>query len=178
MLQPIDELFDQRVDAGAAGIEPDVRLFVCRAALIIQGFEPGAIGRERPAAVGRDPADQPIQGNVEPDRHPVAVDGGPILTIREGATAGCHDDMPRERLFGQNLPLRRPEVGLAVLRENLADGHVLPLFDQLVDVDRLPVEPFGERARLGSLAGGHEANQVHLVSLHDTSRSSVRKKSG
>ena len=59
MLQPIDELFDQRVDAGAAGIEPDVRLFVSRAALIIQAFEPGAIGRERPPAVCRDPADTP-----------------------------------------------------------------------------------------------------------------------
>ena len=54
MLQPIDELFDQRVDAGAAGIEPDVRLFVCRAALIIQAFEPGAIGRHRTASIGRD----------------------------------------------------------------------------------------------------------------------------
>ena len=31
MLQPVDELLDERVDAGAPGVEPDVRLLVSRA---------------------------------------------------------------------------------------------------------------------------------------------------
>ena len=44
MFQPIDELFNQRIDAGAPGIQPDMRLLVCRATLMIQAFEPGAIG--------------------------------------------------------------------------------------------------------------------------------------
>ena len=72
MFQPIDELFDQRVDAGAPGVEPDVRLLVRRAPLMIQAFEPGAIGGERTPAVGRHAGDQPVERHVEPDRHAVA----------------------------------------------------------------------------------------------------------
>ena len=55
------------LDAGAAGLQPVVRLLVCRAPLIIQAFEPGAIGGQRAAAVGRDPVDPALQRHVEPD---------------------------------------------------------------------------------------------------------------
>ena len=60
MFQPIDELFNQRVDAGASSIQPDMRLLVCRATLIIQAFEPRAIGGQRTASIGGDPVDQAL----------------------------------------------------------------------------------------------------------------------
>ena len=44
MFQPIDELFNQRVDAGAPGIQPDVGLLVSRATLMIQAFERPSAG--------------------------------------------------------------------------------------------------------------------------------------
>ena len=65
MFQPIDELLDQRVDAGAAGIQPDVRLFVGGTPLIIQAFEPGAIGSQRTPSIGRDPVDQAVERHVK-----------------------------------------------------------------------------------------------------------------
>ena len=55
---------------------------------------------------------------------------------------------------------------------------MLALLDELVDVDRAPVEPLRQRARNGRLAGGHETDQIHFVGFHATSRSSVSKKAG
>ena len=81
-------------------------------------------------------------------------------------------------LLGEHGAFERPKVRLAVPREDVGDGHVLALLDQLVDVDGRPVEPPGERPREGRLAGGHETDQVNLVGLHATSRSSVSKKPG
>jgi len=121
VLQPIDELFDQRVDAGAAGVEPDVRLFVCRAALMIQAFEAGAIGRKRPAPVGGHSFHQPIQRHVEPHRHAVAVDRRAVLNVGEGAAASRHHEVPRASLLDQNLAFDRPEITFAVTGENVAD---------------------------------------------------------
>src|SRR5207248_11746207 len=60
-----------------------VRLLVCRATLIIQAFEPGAIGGERPPAVGRHPVDQPLQRHIQPHRHAVRVDRGAVLPVHE-----------------------------------------------------------------------------------------------
>ena len=49
--------------------------------------------------------------------------------------------MPPGKLVEQRLPLERAKVDFAVLREDL--GNVLPgsLFDDLVYVDRFPIEP-------------------------------------
>ena len=54
-VQPVDELFDERVDDGAAGVDAPVRLFVRRAPGGVQPLELGAIGGQRPPAVGRHP---------------------------------------------------------------------------------------------------------------------------
>ena len=72
----------------------------------------------------------------------------------------------------------RTEVRLAGPREDLGDRHVLACLDELVDVHRRPIEPFGERPRQRRLARGHETDQIDLFRSHATSRSRVSKKSG
>jgi hypothetical protein len=49
-------LFDQGVDAGPAGIQTQMSLFVKALPLMIQAFEGGAIGGHGPTAVGGEAA--------------------------------------------------------------------------------------------------------------------------
>src|SRR5438045_2270494 len=110
MLQPIDELLDERVDAGTAGIEPEMRLLVGRAPLMIQAFESRSIGGERPAAIGRHAANQPVERYVEPDRDAVGVDRRAVLHVGERAAAGRDDDVAGANLVEQNLSFDVTEV--------------------------------------------------------------------
>jgi len=62
--------------------------------------------------------------------------------------------------------------------KNLGDRLTLAPLDQLVDVRRLPIEPLRQRPRHRRFAGGHEADQIDLVCLHEARRSSVSKNMG
>ena len=68
-------------------------------------------------------------------------------------------------------------VGVQLAARPWDDALVLALLDQVVDVERPPVEPAREDTRQRGLAGGHEADEVDLVG-HAVSRSRVAKKSG
>ena len=58
-----------------------------------------------------------------------------LAGIDERAAAGRDDEVPGLELVGEHGAFERPEVRLAVAREDVGDGHVLALLDQLVDVD-------------------------------------------
>ena len=131
---------------------------------MIQAFELGAIGGERPPAVGRHPRDQPSSGDVEPDRHAVGVDRGAVLRHRR--TCRRRSRRPRAAAAAARAAPARStarKYGSPWLREDVGDRLALALLDQLVDVHGSPAEPPGQRARDGGLAGGHEADQIHLV---------------
>src|ERR1044071_5072718 len=117
----IEKLFDQGVDAVAAGVEADVRLFVGDAAHLIQAFERRAIGGERAAAVGGHAIDEAVEGHVEPDRYAVLIDRRAVLQVGERAAAGRDDDVAASELLGDDLALDGPEVGLAFTREDVGD---------------------------------------------------------
>ena len=177
MFQPIDELFDQRVDAGATGIKPDVRLFVGCTTLIIQAFEPGAIRSQRTASIGRDPVDQPVQGHVQPNGHPVRVDRRPVLAVDKGPSAGGDHQVTPRNLVHQRLALDCTEISFALAGKDVGDGLTLPLLNDLVDVHELPTQSAGQGPGDGRLSGGHEPDQVNLV-FHPTNRPNVSKNPG
>ena len=119
MLEPIDQLFDQRVDAGAPGVQPEVRVLVGRAAEMEQALERRAIGGQRAPTVGRQTRDHAIEGNIEPHRNPIAVHRGAVLRIDERAAARRDDKVPGAYLLQQYRPLGGAEVRLAMLRKNV-----------------------------------------------------------
>ncbi len=104
--EPIHQLLDERIDARAAGVEPDVRERVRGTARVVQPLELGAVGGEGAPAVDRQAVDDAIERRVEPHRHAVAIDGGAVLRVDERAAAGGDDQVPRlelrdeDRAFG------------------------------------------------------------------------------
>src|SRR4051812_8254563 len=91
MLEPIHQLLDERVDAGATGVEPEVRVFVGRAPDVEQPLELRAVRGQRAPAVARQTGDHAVEGDIEPYRDAVAVHRGAVLWIDERAAA-CRDD--------------------------------------------------------------------------------------
>ena len=68
---------------------------------------------------------------------------------------------------------------LAVLREDIGDGHVLALFDQIVDIDVLPSRDACASARASVvLPAAMKPTRYTLSPSRDVSRSSVSKKPG
>src|SRR5437879_1093021 len=110
VFEPIDQLFDQRVDAGAPGVEPEVRVLVGCAAEMEQALERRAIGGQRAPTVGRQTRDHAIEGNIEPHRDAIAVHRGAVLRIDERAAACRHDKVPRAYLLQQYRALGGAEV--------------------------------------------------------------------
>jgi hypothetical protein len=166
VFKPVEKLLDQRIDAGPARVETEMRLFVGGAPLVIQALESGAVGGQRPAPVRRDARHEPIQRHIKPDRHAVPVDSGAVLSVRE-CSASCRDhQMPRRQMIRQNGPFDGAEIRLSMAGEDLGDRQPLPLLDELIDVDVPPVEPPCERARQRRLPGSHESDEIDLVGLH------------
>jgi len=112
--EPIDQLLDQRVDAGAARIQPDVRAFVRRAPQVIQPLEFRAILRRR--SEGAQPAAKLMRfGALEIDRdaRTVTVGGKPcdltsyqfdlLIALAERAGRVLTRDQIMEAVRGREL---------------------------------------------------------------------------
>src|SRR5579864_8561875 len=146
---------------------------------MIQAFEPGAIRGEGPPAIGRDPINQPLEGHVQPHRGAVPVDRCTVLHVGKRAAAGGHDHVRPAKLLGEDGALDRPEIRFAAARKDVCNRRVLTLFDELVDVRRLPAKASGKRLGHRCLAGGHEPDKIKLLGFHETiSRPRVSKKPG
>ena len=148
---------------GRVGVDAQVRVRVARLPHREQPLHLRAIGGERPAAVGRQPRDHRRQRHVEPHRHAVELDRLLVLGIHERAAAGGDHGVAQRQQQAQDLALGRPEVRLAVAREDVGHGGSLARLDQLVDVLGAPAEAFRQHPGDGGLAGGHEPDQVDLV---------------
>jgi len=177
-LQPVRELFDDRRDSGMGGVHAIAGLRVRSAAREVQTLEFGPIGSQRPPAVGRHTVDQSINRHIQPDRHPIAIDDRTVLWIHKCAASGGDHEVPGGHLFHQHLALDGAEVGFAMLGKNGRDRLVLVPLDELIHINRAPVETPRERARDGTLASAHESNKIDLVGLHATNRCSVSKNPG
>jgi hypothetical protein len=177
-LEPIDQLVHERLDGRATSVEVQMRLFVRRASCVKQALEVGAIGRERAAAVLGYTRNNQLERHIEPHRSAVGLDDGAILRIHERPAAGRDDGMAQRHLVREYGPFYTAEVRLAVPLKNLSDGEMLALLDLFVDIDEAPVEPLRESPPNARFAGSHEADEVHLVRPHATSRPSVSKNPG
>src|SRR6185295_18512014 len=165
-LEPVNQLIDQRLDAGAPRLEAEVGLLVRRTSGVEEPLEVGAIARERTPAVLRNTRNHPLERRIQPDRGAVAFDDCTVLWVHERPAAGCDDRVPERNLVREHGAFDTAKVWLTVLREDVRDWQALALLDQLVDVGEPPVEPLRQRASDAALAGAHEADQVHLVCLH------------
>ena len=175
-------MFDQRIDERrqrrrAGRLEAQCACSYA-ARRVIQAFERRAIGRQRPAAVGRHPGDQPLQRHVEPDRDPVAVDHRPVLRIDERAAAGRDHEVTRAELLQRARRVRRArKYGSPCLREDLGDRHRAPAVRSARRCRPPASRAACQRARHRRLARGHEADEIHLVRFHARrAGSSVSKK--
>ena len=90
MFEPIDQLFDERVDAGAPGVDPEVRELVGRAPEVEQALELRSVDGQRAPAVRRQTRDDAIEGDIEPHRDAIALHDGAILRIDERSATGRH----------------------------------------------------------------------------------------
>ena len=178
-LQPVDQLLDERVDAGAAGVEAQVRVLVRRRA----GAWYRRSSSARSAASGRRPS-AGIRAITRSSGASSQTDTPSwLMAARFGGSTNVPPPVATTtwrvgQLVGEHGPFGGAEVRLAVPREDLGDRQALALLDQLVDVHGLPVEAPRQRAADARLAGRHETDQIHLVGLHATSRPSVSKKPG
>src|SRR5688500_18399977 len=130
---------------------------------MVKPLELDAVGRKWTPAVGWHAGHNALKGYIQPDRYAVAVDCGAVLRIHESATARRDHDVAQRDLFEQDRALQRPEIRLPPLREDVGDRRTLTLFNERVDVGRLPSQPSRKRARHGRFPGSHEADEINLV---------------
>ena len=107
----------------------------------------GAVGGQRPPAVGRDPGDQQVERHVQPDRHAVQ-----FIAARFSASMNVPPPVATTAWRSGSSSFRisrstRAEVRLSLPREDVGDRPPLARFDQLVDVLGPPAETGGDSAR-------------------------------
>ena len=91
-------------------------LFVRRAPLMIQAFEPRAISCQRTPPIGWYPVDQPFERYIEPNRDAVVLNRCTVLRIDERAAARGDDDVAQGQQDLNNLALDGSKIGLAGAR--------------------------------------------------------------
>src|SRR5919109_886643 len=84
-----------------------------------------------------------------------------------GARAREHDALELREL-GERLCLACAEAGFALDLEDHRDLHAAARLNLVIGVDEAQLEPPGERAPDGGLAGAHQADQVEIGALHDS----------
>ena len=122
-------------------------------------------GGERTAAIAGNARDQLFEGDVEPHRHAVHVDGGPVFRVHERAAAGGDDDVAKGEQQAQDVAFGGSKIGLAVLREDIGDRATLARLDQFVDVLGPPLQSCREGSCDGTFPSRHEAHQIDFVHL-------------
>ena len=104
-------------------------------------------------------APQHIEIGLEPDRQGRPADRRTRLLVDEGAAAGGDDARTLAEQARHDPALAGAEIGLAVLLEDLRDGHAGRPFDLRVGIDELEAETAREASPRRGLAAAHKTDE-------------------
>ena len=119
----------------------------------IVGLQQWAVGAATHAAP------QHVEIGLEPDRDRRGDDAGPGLLVEIGAAARSDHPRPLRQQSSHHPALAVAERGLAVLGEDVGDGHAGRPLDLGVGIDELEPETTGETAPRRGLAATHQADE-------------------
>ena len=122
-----------------------------------------------PRLVLGDPFEDLVGRRHQAEDPPVARQAGDVLGIEHQAPAGRDHQPILDCQLGGELALDLPERILAAGPEDLGDLAVA-LLDQLIGVDELVAQLFGEQTTDGGLAGAHEAGEHNVAGVRRTHR--------
>ena len=156
LCQRADDLVDDGVVRLVARLHDDVGLRIERLAQRHQLLD---LFGQRPVVAPLGPFHQHVEIGLQPDRDAFDVDQLAGVRVHDGAAAGRQHLRAVVQQPGDHARLAGAEIGLAVLFENLRNGHAGGAFDLAIGVDERDPEPAGKPAADRRLAGAHHADE-------------------
>src|SRR5689334_22493707 len=93
-------------------------------------------------------------------RQSLGLDELDVLVKGECPTACGNDSALEIARRAEEIALAFAKVWFALLREDLANGHLLGGFNEFIEIEERHIEPRGKLATDGRLSGAHESDQV------------------